>query len=161
MWRRLVFAAALVIGSSMGTVVGAAPAQAGSPPPVCRNYTFTGTTKIYAYGCTDVVHLTGGVNGHGNIWCDPAAFYGSTTCHATIARIRLYTADNGKIVREMTGAGGDSYAISVDLGYDCSGVRHQFQVWMTYTFYWYNQYGQVHSLDNYQSPLTSYPEYAC
>jgi hypothetical protein len=36
-----------------------------------------------------------------------------------------------------------------------------FQVWMTYEIHWYNQYGQVHEVDQYLNPLTSYPEYAC
>jgi len=136
--------------------VAATPAQADSPPPVCRTY-YDGTLRA-ASACVDVVHLSGTVDGSGQLGCDAGTFH-ATYCHARIARLRLYV--NDQLWREVTNVGGDSQYAQYNIRYYCWGVRLKFQVWMTYTFTWYNDFGQVHYIDDYQSPLTSYPEYSC
>jgi len=152
MWKRLILVAALVIG---GTVAAAAPAQADSPPPVCNHY-YDGATET-GWACADVVHTTAGPIGKGSMWCYPYAYH-ATSCVVLIARIRLYV--DGTLWREYTGLSSFD-RIEKNIQYYCSGVRHVFQVWMTYEIHWYNQYGQVHEIDQYLNPLTSYPEYAC
>jgi hypothetical protein len=154
MWRRLVFlVAALVIGSTGAVAVAAAPAYADSPPAVCTPYT-------HAHACVDVIHFSGGVDGSGKVECDGTGYSDSLYCNARIARLRLYV--DGTLWMEIADVGSDFGSVDAGIEWDCSGTRHVFQVWMTYQFRWYT-FGKVqtHEIDNYQHPLTSYPEYAC
>jgi hypothetical protein len=156
MLRRFMLVTALTVSSLTSIALAAGPAQADSPPPLCQTY--YDATSTVAEACADVAHFSSGVEGQGGIAC-AATFFHSTDCRAKIARLRLYV--NGQLWREVTNIGGDSSSAFYNISYRCWGVRLKFQVWMTYTFTWYNEFGQVHYIDNYQQPLTSYPEYSC